>query len=567
MAGANSFDTLVDELSIRERMDLLDRIRQKSPSSDSPLFQEPEEAERVDPEARYRQEGVFRRFVIKLQSIFSGRPVMKTYEDWLRQRLAALVELKAPSFLNLRRGYLLEPFLRELERLKEASRFFYGMLDQALGEGREAFFVFLGSLELAATHERLSTEADAFVYAEANPNADEATIRQAVTQSTEDILELIPEEGRRAMYANIVSLAALKALGAVPFDHLIGGFTKNSLERQKVCRPEAVVGYLKFLADALYSMSSPPSPPLLESLFLFSLEDQSLETAFGEQALEQSLLRATEAVETIRDFNKAIPLVEVIRFASDDMRYYPTRLGGGEDWFVVYREYWRKRTLKRLDDLVAKRRREALFKEIAEYTLMPVLPSFNNVRLEAGPTDIPVRKRHGLCFLLAFSQSVFPRDMLKPLKLLMLSGEFFRKENRIEFTDAYDELLKLSGYLAAVDAKLGVDGEYGRAYAQIMADMASPSAKRQRFGYIRQQIDSETDSIILRSMRAFKLLTDVLGGVLKYQSGGKYDTISNFASIEGRGNELFMSNLSSAQSKAEKAYQILGQLCDLDRNQ
>jgi hypothetical protein len=66
------------------------------------------------------------------------------------------------------------------------------------------------------------------------------------------------------------------------------------------------------------------------------------------------------------------------------------------------------------------------------------------------------------------------------LNPVLVDGEFHRRENQIEFSGNYNELIKLEDVIKQFEAKIAPAGDYGKRYAQAQTDMTSLSAKRRK---------------------------------------------------------------------------------------
>jgi hypothetical protein len=561
MTESSTFDRLASELSTEERRDLLERIQGSSVISDEPFFRLEAVAEApVDYAARYRELNPFVRFVIFLRRLFTGRSRDDLVKDIILKAVWRHVELGSPGLISYSRRVFLERMLDELKTLRDSARFFYDLLDRTIEKDRSAFYAFLASMELEEAHQKLLMETDPFQYARTNSLATEPEIRAAVTSAFESVISTISEDSRRRMYMDVRSLTFLKRIAAFLYDRLFACFEEGptgGLESPFVTARDQMVE----LADALYSMASPPSVKLMESLLVFLLRDEMEKPDFdAEQALKIQLAQAEGALSAIRIFNARVPLYTMLRLVLEDPNYRPRELAGGEDWFAIYKNFWKDRMDKQLQLYSVERRLQDLQSNIAGFLGTSNIPHFSYISEEGKDGSPPIRLERALGFLLSFYEKVFIPEMNRPLKLLLIEGEFYRKDNRVEYTDAYNEMLQIADGIAALDKRMGPGGDLGTPYVQARSELVALPIKRRKVQSALQAANNETEVFLRRAREAMGKLHLILKGVLKAEAGGKYDSISNLSFIEGKANKEYLRNLDSVKTKLERTISFLGEL-------
>jgi hypothetical protein len=560
MGSANTFDSLVAELSVGERRELLQRLTAQTPVDASPLFQVEDLPETIELDKRYRESPWYLRFWLRLQSVFQGKPPEVLLRDQLLRKLAAAAESRCPGFFDSRRGLLLNEFFAELNSLKESARFFYDALDGSIARDKGAFFAFLASLEFDFVHQRLTSEADPANYAASNRQASDNDVRQATSRALEAILQTIDEDQRKVMYRNVRSLLCLKELASFLFDRALASFSVGPAGNDASCPLYLLQDQLLILNDILFSMSYPPTLTLLESVFVFDLQERMADADFDMvQETKALLAKASEAVARIRQFNRRVPLTFLLRCATRDLAYLPRSITGGEDWFAVYREFWRKRQDERFAAFVAERRRAQLAEEISLLLKGKPLAPLEYCASELNPNAVPVRPAFALAFLAGFYRHVFIDELNRLFKPILIDGEFYRRENRAEFTEAYNELLKLGDAIRAFDRKLSPNGDIGALYESARREMVAVPVKRRQLSVLIQEAETEAAAIAGSAGRSLRTLAGVLDGLINGASGGKYDTLSNLSALSGHGG-AFLSGLRAAAVKVDKAVQLLADI-------
>jgi hypothetical protein len=161
MAEAENFNKLVSNLSLGERQNLLEKLRSQSTISNEPLYQhEDGKLPDGDIKAEFARLPWYSRLWYFLLSFFSEKPPVDIFGDHQVSALGNKIEEKYPGLYDYQKRLLLPSFHGQIEKLKEAARFFYSALDTSVNRDRGAFFAFLGSLEMPKIHERLQAETD-----------------------------------------------------------------------------------------------------------------------------------------------------------------------------------------------------------------------------------------------------------------------------------------------------------------------------------------------------------------------------------------------------------------------
>jgi hypothetical protein len=569
--STSSFDSLVAELSGEERGLLLERIKTSMPVSSEPLY--PAQAAPgavVDLSARVEELGIIPRLILFLRGLFSGKSREELIREDELKEIGRRVEQRYPGVIDRRRGLILGSVAGELRELRDSSRFFYDALDRSVERDKGAFYAFLASIELPDTHDRLLSEADpasiAASKAELGGDFDDLAVRAAALAAYDLIFSELSDRGRRAMYQDLRSVLFLKRLSGFLFDRLIGTFREGA-------GPDALPAASFFdarellldLGDILFSMSEPPSTALMEAIFVFA-DREELGKRGGDAAavLGADMAKAEVALGKIRSFNASVPLGDLLRLASGDPGYLPRELPGGEDWLATYKAFWRERIEASLDEWRSEHRNKELVAEIAAFVGEPGPAGFANISREDGGGSPPISLRLALSFLDAFYRGPFVRELNRPMKIVLVDGEFYRKDNRIEYTDAYDALLRIPELLSTLDARLGPEGEIGASWLSASSEMGTTAVKRRKMQSVARGAEEEAERVVKRVGAALRTMTLILQGFLKGEAGGRYDSLANLSYIDGKSNKEFLRSLDKAKDRCEKAHSFLAEISGLD---
>ncbi|MCL2191160.1 MAG: DUF5312 domain-containing protein [Treponema sp.] len=549
-------DRLVSQMDVDERLDLLEKIRESSTISFEPLYVlKEEDGKRTNFEEQYRRLPWFVRLFYCLIGFFSAKPPVKVYEDGRMLAMGKSIEASAPGVYDYRENRLLDGFFRLLIDLKDSARFFYNVLDTSINKDRGAFYAILGSLEMEEIHRKLQADSDPHTALENAPDTLPANLRQAVARSIEDTLQSITDQKREVMYYHARSLNYLRELSCFLFDRLILAF--ESSPAGQTCRISPTVRELLFNLDKiLYSLKDPPALSLFESLFVYELETRADETGFDmDKEMEALLSRAGKSLATIRGFNTRIPLTRIIRCSMRNTGYSPGQVSGGEDWFLVYRNYWRQQADNALTEYFADKKRMDIVATLEAFFGATPEP-LANAASETNKDGFPLPEAFALSFLKAF-HSVLLGKISGVLRPIIMDGEFTRREDRIGLTEAYNDLMYTAGNVQTLDAKMAPDGEYGKRYVLVKQETEALVFKRRKIQFVQSDVSKEAWDIISRSRDGMGKIVSLLEDIQDRSSGGENSRVANFDKLAGKTPAAFVRSVSLVAENLRQALQVL----------
>jgi hypothetical protein len=535
MSDSDTLDRLATRLSLEERHEFLTKLRAQSGISDEPLYAAglEEKGEDIDLEGQFVRLPWYYRFFYLILSFFKNKLPKELFQEGQIGKLGRDIAAKYPLLFDNQRNRLLGGFYDLLEALKTDVRFFFDALDVSVNKDRGSFYAFLGSLEMQDIHHRLETETTPEYTEGKNQWKSETEARQAALHVMEDALSGINDEQRSLMYFNARSLFCLKELASFLYDRVLGAFGNDPEGKGMVCSIFVVKDMLGTLNNILFSLRSPPNLTLLESLFIFILQERSAGPGFDMDKETKSLLgRAEDTLETVRKFNNQVPLTSLLRYANRNTGLYPKAISGGEDWFAVYRDYWRRHIEEQFALYNQNRRRQEMLELCNRFFRGAGLSALKNISSEANPEGVPVPGAFTLSFLLSFYETIFMTDINPILQLILADGVFYKREDYAGFSDAYGKLFRLGEDIKKMDARLDPEAEYGRRYALARQDISSLPARRRKIQMVLGDISGELGGIVERAREAMKLLISVLTGITRKEPEGKGEAFFNLEDIE-----------------------------------
>jgi len=442
-------------------------------------------------------------------------------------------------------------------KLKEAARFFYSALDMSVNRDKGAFFSFLGSLEMADIHRKLQEVTDPTLILEKYPDLSETELRQMAFKAMDEVLSTISDSDRSLMYFDARSLYCLKELSSFLFDRVIMAFSSGASGDGETCSANLIREYLISLNNILRSLLVVPPLPLLESLFVFILQERAAEPGFDfDREIRGLLIKAEESLDVIREFNKQVPLTWIIRCATRNMSFSSKPISGGEDWFVVYRDYWKRRVESLFGDYMKDRRYRDLLNQFRYLLKGTSLRMLENTQSESNPDGLPIRGAFALSFLYTFYLAVFMSDINRILRPILIDGEFQKKENRVEFAESYNTLIKLEDEIYKFDHDISPEGDYGKRYAKARQEMASLPVKRRKIQIVIDEASKKAGMIIVDARDASRSMVNLLNGITAKDSRGKLDVLSNLEKMAKK-DSRFMSGLSEIIQQFQTVLKLL----------
>jgi hypothetical protein len=564
MADDKHFERLVSNLPLSERQSLLEKLTSQSLISQDPLYVADKEEVFLDIEEQYVRLAWYERLWYIILSIFRGKPPVKLYEEHRVSVLGHLINEQSPGLYDFQNARLLPPFHSMLNLLKTAARFFYTALDAGFNTDKGAFYAFLGSLEMPEIHARLIKAVDPVQAGDKNPDATQSELRQAGLRGVEDALRDITEEHRATMYYNARTLFCLKELSVFPFDRILMSFANDSSKNAQTCSVNIIKEMLINLNNILFSFKTIPPMTLLESLFVFVLQEKAAGPGFDmHREIQALVIKAEAALRVIRDFNRQVPLNKIILCSSRNNPVQVREISGGEDWYSVYRDHWKRQAEENIAFYFHNRREKALFVSFKTFLNGAEFQHLDNAESETNPDGFPLNGVLSFSFLLSFYTGVFMPSLNNTLKIIMIDGEFSKKENRIEYNEAYNNLIKMDDMIHKLDFDIGPSGDYGKRYTQARQEICALPIKRKKVQIVLDEVYTEAGKILEDARRSLKSLAYIMEGVAGTGLYDDYSQLSNMAKLTDK-NEGLLNSIKDTSEKLTKALDMLNEIDNLD---
>ncbi|MDR3167920.1 MAG: DUF5312 domain-containing protein [Treponema sp.] len=564
MDDSRTFGSLVSGLSLTERKIFLEKLSRYSSFPQKTLYEEEIDAGSMPVHKEgYKYLPWYSRLSFVFLSLLRGAPPTRLFEERQIAMIGRWINETAPGIYDYQRDLLLPELYKRLVALKEAARFFYTVLDQSINRDIGGVYAFLGSLEMEDIHSRLTEKTDPELLIAANPQVPEAELRQIALENLEEALAFITEKQKNIMYANTRSLHCLKALSTFSFNRIILKFSDRGEGRVPVCAAGVVKDQLTSLQNVLFSLKRAPSLALLESLFVFTLREYPQDKRMDiTMEMDRLLTQAEKSLNTIHDFNREVPLTQILRCTSRNLTISPLDISGGEEWFSVYRDYWKHYVHDRFTQYIRTTGQQKLLDSIYQF-LRTTLTPLNHMASESNPRGIPVKGGLCLSFLLTFYSTVFMEKINGVLESVLLGGNFYSREDRTAFTESYNELMKLENIIRQFEMRISPVGELGKQFLAAQVNRSLSSLKRHKLLSITDEANQEVFTIVRTTGIALEGIINMLEKILRTVSGGESVVLINMAQLAGKGN-VFITDLTDALVQLQETHKLFTKIIALE---
>ncbi|GHT48846.1 hypothetical protein FACS1894102_2620 [Spirochaetia bacterium] len=560
MSENGTFERLSSTMAEDDKIRLLKKIKESSDLSDRSLLDEETALQCDNNEMLFARLTWFRKILLSIVGFFTGKSPMSVFVSDIITKEGRSIDLAFPGVYDYQHDCLKEDFQIELKKLKEAARFFYTALDSSVNKQSGEFFVFLGSAEMPEIHKTLLEGTDPAVYVFENPKASVNQVRQTALDFVDHKLSTISGSHRDTMYKNARSLLYLKQLASFLYDRLILSFNKRPGDNSIICPVNIVKNQLISLCNILYSLRTTPSITLLSSMFVFIMQEHTNEDGYDEELEVQKFTkRAEKALDTIRTFNRRIPITRILRCSQKDLSYAPQEISGGEDWFVRYRERWMAKVNEEFNDFIISKRREHINHLYEDLFGGLEIESFENVQSKDYPDGVPVDEIQNIAILMAFHKYIFMPEINIVLRPILINGDFEKKENRVEFTESYSVLIKLDDTIKSFTVKLSGGGEFGKRWEQLNSEVQSVTVRRRRSSGLFEEIRYIENNIIKETYAQLIIMKKILTGIVGHKEDVSYGLLTNLAQIAGKGT-TFVDGLNSGLEKLNKMVILVNEI-------
>ena len=560
------FDKLVSELSSKERKELLQKIEKSLSLPDEPIHYLDEQDDVVNVRDVYQSLSLLDKFIILLRSLFTRQNKYILTEVYLVKIKKRDLEKKLPGYFSFAEDKINGPFCKDLIRIRQSVYVFRNALNSifSVPQIKKEFYAFIGSLFLESFQAQLSAETDPWDIWRKNPDNRVEMIKSEGDNRFEQLFASLPKEDIRNIINNVRSLNILYNIGLFPFESVINLFPQIGENEYGSCYLYDIENSLGELINRLFSLNTSPQTQAVKAVFLFYFQDQIADRNFDlEKELTARLSLAKEAINIIRDFIAKYDLKDLMKIVSGNINYKLSLTGSGDDWLRIYREFWRERINARFRDFSNEREKVTKVQELSNLWGVKEINQLPRYKNNFYGDNITLLFPYTLGSFKVFFERVFPEKIYYCLNSVLIDGKFYKKENRKDFDDTFNDLLKFPDKIKGFVKKLDSDGEIAGEITRTNETVPSPSLRLKKITELFYNYDRDLKYLFDNVFKVLNKIRNLLEGIL-LGNGGPYDTLSNLNDIGGINNKQFIKDLNEITLILKRSYQILSDLYRLE---
>lgn len=556
-----SFDELVAGISSEERKFLLAKLNRNREEEISILQPAREETDDFTLDLKLRRETLLYRFFLWLRTLFTKKSKVELYNSDLLLKLARRINKNHPGIIDVDHHLLHSLFYEKLKELKVVAEFFKPYI-AIMNENPGKFYVFLGTFIAPGITAEISKSVDPYQI----PFEREATneLRASLLRRMDSILKEISPRDRTKLYNAVRGLQWLRQFTVLPYLHFIAQFTAIVSEQYTCPYVNAEVDFGNFASILTYAKSI--SNEALEALFLFPQRKGGAAVELDgetENSMREYLSKAASNISMIQMFISTVPMSALGKVVYGDYDWKVEETGGGEDWFMKYKEEWKVFFDARWAAWLRDRKKAQLtgvLKDKFDLDSFPELEVRPWAHLWGG---ITFHCEMTAGFLAWFAKNKY-QEIIQLLNVLILEGVFINNENRAELSEGMTMFSDTNQAIQAFDQSLAPTGSFGEV-VQKLIDEHVRTMKGQSL--IDSMIVNAEGSIRTWEMKlcdSIRTIERVLHGVLDEEKVKDYDSIQNLMTIKGRENRAYREKLSNARECLLQCKDILAEIEPLD---
>lgn len=566
MSDNSVFRQLSSRLSPKEREDLLQKIRKAASYSTEPFLVETENRAPVDIEHEYEQLGLISKIIIFFISLFSSRERNSVAEEYLVKRLMQEIQREHPNLIDVSGSAALSTMYREIESLENAASVFLTPLQTALEGAKQEFTAFLAGFEMEVLHEQLEEAVDPFANPEQFEGRENEEIKKELRLRLEDLFLDVTESQRTSVGQQLFTLETLLRFCRFPFNKVLKKFSRREIDGEMACGLDTLKEQLLNLEQIVFSLRVPPETVTLEALFLFLYRK---EVAGSEENVEDKIAKQLErtglAMQRLRQFHRNVPLNDILKYVLRDLNHFPEGGSGKSDWFIQYKEYWHEILERRWKTCIEERKKKQIIKDAAKFLQEPVFPLLHRYRDGTHSLLFHPRYQYSLAFLYHYTRKFLGQVFRRELQTILIDGEFYKGQNRQDFTDSYNTLFQLEGRVHFIEDSLSEENSLGKRIIAVDKELLTKPLKKTKIENVVEVMERENEQILRSCISGLTEMYNVVNGILYGEVGGRYDTLSNLSYLGGSDNKGFkkkldvlVTNLSEAKDHLNNVTTIEG---------
>lgn len=557
----SSFDELVAGISSEERKFLLAKLNQNREAALPILQPLREETDEFTLDIKLRSESLFYKFILWIRTLISKKKKIELYNEDLVGSVARKINRNHPGIVDMSNGLLQSLFFEKLRELKAAADFFKPYF-QIMSENPGKFYVFMSTFISPEISASINNDADPYTVPFDREGSVE--LRASLLKRLDAILKDIPPNSKGRLYESVKALNWLKKFTELPFTHFLAQFTAIISENYTCPFTNAQADF-PVISSVLCDAKSIPNDAL-EALFLYpqrkggSAVELDQET---EKTMREFLSKSASSISMIQMFISTVPLAAVGKVVFSDYDWQVEAFGGGEDWFIKFKEEWKVVFDERWEAWLRDRKKAQLAGILLEkfgVEKFPELPFRPWVKLWGG---IPFRCEMTGGFLYWFASERYD-SLISVLNVLVLEGVFINNDNRSELSEALNNFAEVNHQVLLFGESLGEKGSVGNIFAKLYEEHVRTLKGQNMIDSVILNAETSIRNWESVFCEACRTIDKVLHGIIDDDKSKGYESLQNLMTIRGHDNREYRDKLAAAREELFECRSILAEIEPLD---
>ena len=559
---SSTFDNLVSGISSDERKVLLDKIKPDAKDEIS-LHVNDSTADYTELplSEQMRKLSIFTRIWFWLSAVFTNQSVDVVFNNHLVANIAHRIEHSCPGIIDYKRRLLYTIFYEKLTQLRAAVDFLKPYIS-SYSANPGGFYVLLCNELVPSLKKDLEEQTDPYQYPFSKEVNNE--MRLSLLHRQEQIINDMSSGDKAKAYAAVRFLEWLKNFCELPIHKMISTFTFSSVD-EKVSYFKQIGTFFNAFSRVMCS-SKPYTEEVLRILYQFDRRKnngKSLEETESDVGIDEFMEKAVTQMSVIKMFVTTVPVRELSCVIFNNSQFVPEPCGGGEDWFIKYKNQWKTILNYKWDLWQKDAKKEKLKTKLVSYFSMsgfPLFPYRPWAKCEGG---LFFHYEMTLGFIYAFFKNEY-MFYVPVLKTAAFEGDFSVRENRLEFTDTVNSLNKVNENLDILANSLSASGEYGQVFGMYETEGKSTKSIENSLEKALKSIEKDTLVIINSFGKCCRTMESLMGGMLSDHITAYYGPLNNLDTIKGKDNKKFKEDLLKCKFGLAHAFELVKELEPLD---
>lgn len=557
----STFDELVAGISADERQQLLKNLNHNNEQEIRLLHSAMnEEGGLLD--TKYNNEPMLYKLILWIRSVLTKQNKKAIYNDDLINILKNKINRNHPGTLDVHNDLLQSLFYEKLKEIKSCADFFKPYISTA-NENPGKFYVFLSTFVAPGISEKIAADADPYTI----PFDKEATneLKSSLLKRMENDLKTIDRTSKEKLYSAVRSLTWLKQFSELPFIHFTSQFTAIVSSNYTCPFMNAQIDYPAF-ARVLQD-TTPIPKEALESLFLFTQRESLKHNSTNEdvqKVLKDFMTKAISSFSSIQMFVATIPISSLGKVIFSDYEWQPANSGGGEDWFMKFKDEWKNLFGSRWVSWLRDKKKKQLSKILEEKFNLKSFPELREKPWKNlwGGLQFKCEMTAGL---LGWFTETKAESVMDCLNTVILEGIFIKKENRTSLAESINDMVDIIQQVTIFLDSIEIDGSVGSVFKKYETEHTHTIKAQQLVTSMLINAETKIRTCGKIFCDAAKEIEKIFHGILdETRTDKEYASLQNLMTIRNSENKAFRKSMAETLETLTVMHEVLVEIEPLD---